>query len=244
MSLAGDAVGPGEVKLRALVVGASSGIGRAVVVAMAAAGAGVVAASRRRVDDLPCVWVGGDVRQEGACEALVNRAVATLGGLDALVYAAGVAPLGPAAALGAGEWHDVLATNVVGAALVTAAALPALGDAGGRAAYLSSDSVVRPRPGLVPYASSKAALEALVRGWRAECPAVGFSIVRVGPTLTPFADGWDPGLLAAYMDRWSAAGYQAAGVCRPGDVAAQVVNVVTSPVLVEEVQVTAPAPAE
>jgi NAD(P)-dependent dehydrogenase (short-subunit alcohol dehydrogenase family) len=213
---------------RTLVIGASSGIGRAVVVALADAGAAVAAAARRRVDDLPCTWVGGDVRREGECELMVNGAIGALGGLDAVVYAAGVAPLGPAATLDAATWGDLLATNVVGAALVTAAALPALQDANGRAVYLSSDSVPRPRPGLVPYVATKAALETLVKGWRCECAEVGFSVVRVGPTMTSFADGWDPRLLEDYMNRWQSEGHGVAGVCDPAAVAAQVVNVLTS----------------
>ncbi|MBI2168670.1 MAG: SDR family oxidoreductase [Actinobacteria bacterium] len=206
---------------RALIVGASSGIGRATAEAVRNAG-WAVAASARRADRLEeitgIVALPADVRIEAECHQLVGAAVEALGGLDALVYAAGVVPLKPLVAASAELWHDVFATNVVGAALVTAAAIPHLEAAAetatGRAVFLSSDSVGAPLPGLVPYAASKAALEELVRGWRAEHSAIRFTTLVVGPTLTGMADGWDAGDLERALNRWAAEGY-AQGRPRP-----------------------------
>lgn len=199
---------------RLLVVGASSGIGRAVAVA-AADNEWKVAAAARRADQLEHLAAGSsritaipaDVTNAHACEWLVEAAVVALNGLDALVYAAGVVPLRMLTAVDAPLWRSVLDTNLVGASLVTARALPHLEESGGRAVFLSSDSVGRPLPGLVPYAASKAGLEELVRGWRAEHPSLHFTTVVVGPTLTGMASSWDPDEMAATFERWAREGY-------------------------------------
>ena len=73
-------------------------------------------------------------------------------------------------------------TNVIGASIVTSAAIGELTASGGTAAYLSSvsASLTPPWPGLGAYAVSKAALDKLVEAWRAEYPHVGFTRVVVG----------------------------------------------------------------
>ncbi len=198
---------------RLLVVGASSGIGRATVEVATDAGWKVAAVARRKalLDELAeetgATPVVADVTNESACRVLVEEAVAELGGLDAVVYAAGVVPLRPLAAADADLWRATLDTNLVGAAQVTAAALPHLEKVNGKVVFLSSDSVGEPFPGLVPYAASKAALEETARGWRAEHPAVSFTVAVVGPTLTGMADAWDPEEATAAFARWKAEGY-------------------------------------
>jgi NAD(P)-dependent dehydrogenase (short-subunit alcohol dehydrogenase family) len=229
--------------VRLLVVGASSGIGRAVALLAARDGTDVVAAARRadRLDELPVRTVVCDARRAEDCEAVVAAAVAQLGGLDAVVYAAGVSPLVAVADADADVWHEVLETNVVGAALVVRAALPHLIAASGCAVFLSSDSVPRPYPGLVAYAASKAALDTLVAGWRAECPEVTFTRVAVGPTVTGFADGWSPERAAVYFTRWEAEAYMAPAqpIMTPDQVAAEVLHIVRSPVGLDDVVVRA-----
>lgn len=161
-----------------------------------------LAASRKRITAVPA-----DVRNAHACRWLVDAAVVALDGLDAVVYAAGVVPLRPLTAVDAPTWKSVLDTNLVGASLVTAAAIPHLAERNGRAVYLSSDSVGRPLPGLVPYAASKAGLEETVRGWRAEHPDLKFTTLVVGPTVTGMADGWDRDEMQSAFDRWARDGY-------------------------------------
>jgi NAD(P)-dependent dehydrogenase (short-subunit alcohol dehydrogenase family) len=110
----------------------------------------------------------------------------------------------------------VFDTNVIGAALVTTAALPYLEAANGVALYLSSvsASLTPPWPGLGAYAVSKAALEKLVEAWRAEHPSVGFTRVIVGDcaggegdSMTGFANEWDPDLFMQFHTHWSARKY-------------------------------------
>ena len=163
---------------RVLVVGASSGIGREVARQAAAAGARVVLAARR-ADRLTeaAAEVGEragtavcDVRRPEQCDAVVRDAVAQLGGLDVVVYATAVDPLVRLVDTDAERWHDVFGTNVVGASLVTRAALGPLTESRGRMVYISATSVGRPLPGMGAYETSKAALDELVRAWRGEHP--------------------------------------------------------------------------
>src|SRR5687768_3681854 len=119
---------------RVLVVGASSGIGRVLGLQAAAAGASVAFAARRRelVDSAAAEAGGGsvglvcDVRDEASCAAVVADAVAALGGIDAVVYATAIDVLVRIADAPASVWADTFATNVFGAGLITAAALPHL----------------------------------------------------------------------------------------------------------------------
>jgi NAD(P)-dependent dehydrogenase (short-subunit alcohol dehydrogenase family) len=229
--------------VRLLVVGASSGIGRALARLAGREGIDVVAAARRadRLDELPVETVVCDVRRADDCATVVAAAASRLGGLDAVVYAAGVSPLVAVADADADVWHDVLHTNVVGAALVVRAALPHLIASSGRAVFLSSDSVPRPYPGLVAYAASKAALNTLVAGWRVECPEVSFTRVAVGPTVTGFADGWSPERAAGYFARWEEEAYLSAGqpIMTPDQVAVELLHIVRSPAQLDEVVVRA-----
>jgi NAD(P)-dependent dehydrogenase (short-subunit alcohol dehydrogenase family) len=208
---------------RIVVVGASSGIGREIVVAATRAG-GAVAAAARRFDQLrelagkcgPMVHpVVCDVRSTIGCELAARSAADFLGVVDTLVFATGINHLGLLEDTDADAWLEVLETNLVGASMFTRAMLPLLRQPADRhvdgrrprAAYLSSHSVARPWPGLGAYAASKAGLETLVEAWRAECPEVDFTRVVVGPTITGMADGWDRELATTMFGRWDDEGY-------------------------------------
>ena len=97
------------------------------------------------------------------------------------------------------------------------------------AVLLSSHSVGRPWPGLVPYAASKAALDELALGLRAEEPWLRVIRVAVGPTVTPFADGWDPSVAGPLFEQWAAEGYLRHEVQEPADVAAQITATLDDP---------------
>ena len=238
---------------RVLVVGGSSGIGRALAVALGRRGDPVVVAARRAdlladvvADAGPtCRGAVADAADPGEARDLVARTVALLGGLDTVVYAAGRSALGALSDGDAADWHRTLATNVVGPALVLAAAIPHL--AGGTdptAVLLSSHSVGRPWPGLVPYAASKAALDQLALGLRAEEPWLRLVRVVVGPTATPFADGWDPGLAGARFEAWAADGYLVHRVQEPSAVADRVLAALDDPGGGDEVWAVGPEAAD
>lgn len=210
--------------MRAVVFGASSGLGRCIGVGLAQRGAKVAVLARRRerLDDAAkeagpgTLAVECDVTDEASCERAVAEAAKGLGGIDGLVYAPGIGPLRRLAETDADTWRRVFDTNVIGAALVTAAAMPYLTESAGTAVYLSSvsASMTPPWPGLGAYAVSKAALDKLVQAWRAEHPDVGFTCAIVGDCAggegdgtTQFANGWDMELLGKFFSVWSARNY-------------------------------------
>jgi NAD(P)-dependent dehydrogenase (short-subunit alcohol dehydrogenase family) len=216
---------------RVLVVGASSGIGRAVGLRAMSHGAQVAFCARRadRLGEAVTAAGGGhaiaaDVRDPDECERLVADAVAALGGLDVVVFATGISPLRMLGDTGAEEWAQVLETNLIGAHLVMRAAVPQLA-AGGVFAVISSDSVGRPRPGLVPYAASKAALEEMLRGWRFEHPNVRFSCLAVGPTFpTEFGAQFEPELTMEMFGVWDKLGMVHANIMETDSVAEVLVD--------------------
>jgi NAD(P)-dependent dehydrogenase (short-subunit alcohol dehydrogenase family) len=210
--------------LRAVVVGASSGLGRCIGIGLAQRGAQVALLARRRsrLEDAAkeagpgTLAIECDVTDEYSSQAAIAEAAAGLGGIDALVYAPGIGPLHRLVDTDAATWRAVFDTNVTGAAIVTTAAIPHLTATGGTAAYLSSvsASLTPPWPGLGAYAVSKAALDKLVEAWRAEHPSVGFTRVVVGdcgggegPSQSEFPTEWDADLATELVTTWLNRGY-------------------------------------
>ncbi len=150
--------------MRAVVVGASSGLGRCIGIGLAERGADVAFLARRKEKlDTAVEQAGGravavacDVTDQASCRTSIDEAARHLGGVDALVYTPALGVLAAIEDVDAETWRRVFDTNVTGAALVTAAALPHLQETAGRAAYLSSVSASQtaPWPGLGSYAVS------------------------------------------------------------------------------------------
>ena len=120
----------------ALVTGASSGIGEATAVALAAEGATVAVAARRR-DRLEALAerirahgdvlvIEIDVTDEASARAMVERTVGEFGRLDTLVNNAGVMLLGPILDAPVEEWRRMVELNLLGLLYCTHAALPHL----------------------------------------------------------------------------------------------------------------------
>ena len=227
--------------MRVAVVGASSGLGRCIGTGLAQAGHQVALMARRkdRLDDAAkeagpgSLAIACDATDAASCHAAIDETVAGLGGLDGLVYAPGVGPLVRLRDMDAAAWRSTFDVNVLGAALITAAALPHLQASAGTAVYLSSVSASQtpPWPGLGAYAVTKAALDKLVDAWRAEQPEVGFTRLVVGDcaggegdSITEFANGWDTELAAELLPTWLARGYLA-GNLLPVERLVQVVDV-------------------
>lgn len=235
---------------RILVVGASSGIGRAAAVQLGRAGARLVLAARR-VDRLEEVAIEAgpeatavrcDVREESDCHAVVATAVDRFGGLDDLVYATGTGPLVQLIDADQATWREALETNLLGAAMVTRAAVGSLEASEGRAIYFSSTSasITPPWPGLNLYVVSKAALDKLIDAWRSEHPSVSFTRVVTGPTVTEFAEDWDPELFAEAGALWVQRAYLGVAAMDPYVVAGEVVRLLASPARVDSITIQPP----
>ena len=208
---------------RTVVVGASSGLGRCIGIGLAQRGDQVALLARRRQRIEAAAKEAGpgaiavecDVTDEASCRSAINDAADALGGIDNLVYTPGIGPLVRLVDTDAETWRRIFDTNVIGAALVTAAAVPHLTASGGKAVYLSSPTGTfgPPWPGLGAYGVSKAALERLVESWRAEHPDIGFTCLVAGECAGGEGDaqtgmnvGWDLELARQVYPLWLSRG--------------------------------------
>jgi NAD(P)-dependent dehydrogenase (short-subunit alcohol dehydrogenase family) len=215
-----------DTRTRTVVVGASSGLGRCIAAGLGRNGAHLALLARRHDRLVEAAKEAGpnavaiqcDVTDTASCHAAIDKAAEELGGIDALVYATGVGPLKKLVDIDHDLWRATFDTNVVGAALITGAAIPHLTESQGVAAYLSSvsASATPPWPGLGAYAVTKAALDKLVEAWRAEHPGIGFTRVVVGDcaggdgdSMTEFASSWDAEVAAEVMPTWISREYMA-----------------------------------
>jgi len=217
---------------RVLVAGASSGIGHACALLCAERGAQVLAVARRgnlldelaRRDTQRIAVLQADLSQEAQRRTVAEHALEILGGLDALVYTAGWAPLRDVAEYDAETWRHLLEVNLIGAARLFALCRAMLAHSPSPTFLVtSSHSVPRPWPGLVSYAASKAALETLAEGLRHEEPWMRVVCYVVHPTATGFADSWDPSRAAQAMERWDREGLLRGKLREPREIAEELV---------------------
>lgn len=217
---------------RLLVVGGSSGIGRASAIAAAGAGGEIVVVGRRaqQLDEVVTAAGGGtalvaDLRQEAECRRVVAAAAAALGGLDAVLFPIGFSPLAFLAKTDAATWADAFATNVIAPALVTAAAVEAR-DEPGLFVYLSSTNVAHPLHALGAYGASKAALDHSIRTWRLEHPEHRFVRLAVGATTpTDIYRDFSSDVLGECLPKWVAAGLVTADFMQVDDVGAAIAEI-------------------
>jgi NADP-dependent 3-hydroxy acid dehydrogenase YdfG len=162
----------------AIVVGASSGMGRATAKTFAAAGAGVVLAARS-ADKLEALAaeIGGealtcptDARDVSQVEALIEMTAERCGRIDILVYATGTnIPARSLGDLSHETWEMMIGTNLTGAFNCTKAVLPTMRQQqSGLIVYLSSGCVQMPDVSGVSYQASKCGLSGLAHGTHKE----------------------------------------------------------------------------
>jgi 3-oxoacyl-[acyl-carrier protein] reductase len=228
----------------ALVTGASRGIGRAAVLALADQGYDVVVnysasaqaaqqvAAEARDRGAAALPAQADVADEAAVRRMVAAAQDEFGRLDALVNNAGVTIDVPPAdldALEAADWDRVFAVNVRGLFQVTRACVPLL-RAAPHPAIVNSASIagLRPGPQPYPYSASKAAVISLTKTLAG---ALGPQI-RVNAVAPGWMEGeWMQARLGENYDRLMQrrARMTPLGRCvTPADVAATIVSLVTS----------------
>lgn len=195
---------------RVVVVGASSGIGRAFAVHAAKEGGQLVVVGRRadRLADLVAeigtgTPVAVDIGSADNCARIADAVRRELDHVDLVLHAAAAAPLKRMVDTTAGDWQQVIATNVVGMHQVITELLPLLAP-NGIIGVLSSETIGQRRAGLGAYSASKAALEEALLYWRTENPGVRFSCVAVGSTVpTEFGRTFDLPLLTELMADWT-----------------------------------------
>ncbi|MCY4631654.1 MAG: SDR family oxidoreductase [bacterium] len=195
---------------RVLVAGGTGAIGGAVVELLRHDGAEVFLTGRNReraealAQQTGARFVAGDVREPGAVDAIVAEALATLGGLDGLVLAAGVLHRAPLPETTDAAWDAVIETNVVAPFLFARACLDALSDGGGAIVAIASGAADWPEAELGAYSVSKRALlwmtrmlavEGATRGVRANAVCPGHTAAGMGSVVVAGAaleDGMPP----------------------------------------------------
>jgi NAD(P)-dependent dehydrogenase (short-subunit alcohol dehydrogenase family) len=187
--MAGGTVPAGR---RVLVTGATGGIGRAVLAALAAAGCRVAACDvpGSPLEDLgPDARAAFDVRDRAATETGVRAVVEALGGCDAVVANAGVVDtIHRAERFPEEDWRRDLETNLSGAFHVVQAAFGWLAESGdGRVVLISSASAETGLPGQAAYTASKAGIVGLARTLASEWGPRGVrcNVVMPGMIATP-----------------------------------------------------------
>jgi len=233
---------------RVLVVGASSGIGKATAVELAREGARVCVAARREDRLAETVSEAGngafalscDVQDEASCAAVVAGAVSEMAGLDAVVYAPGISAWGPIETVDAETWHAVFATNVIGLSLILNAAIEPLTASRGRVVVLSSITIddSPPRPKQSTYGVTKFALERIVECWQGEHHAVGFTSIALGDTLSEFGHNTDMEQMIPIVQKWEKLEYLYGRVMDPSAIGEQVVNAIASRETLRRIAIT------
>jgi NAD(P)-dependent dehydrogenase (short-subunit alcohol dehydrogenase family) len=179
---------------RALVTGGGRGIGRAIAVAFARAGArlAIVGRTRESLDAVAKEVVKGgaivpivetmDAADPESVTAAASRVLASLGAVDVLVNNAGIAESAPVARTDLAFWARHMAVNATGPFLLTRAVLPAmLTQRWGRIVNVGSTASLAGAPYIVAYAASKHALLGLTRAVAAETAGTGVTVNAVCP---------------------------------------------------------------
>ncbi|MFE0478008.1 SDR family NAD(P)-dependent oxidoreductase [Streptomyces sp. NPDC058947] len=227
----------------ALVTGASGGIGAATALSLAAQGANVALAARRkdRLDELveritadggTALAIETDITDRTQATTMVEQTVAAFGGLDTLVNNAGVMLLGPAESAPIEEWDRMIALNVQGLLYATHAALPHLLAAaeGPRATAdivnISSLAGRVPIAGSAVYSLTKHGIGAFTEALRQEVTGrhVRVSLIEPGPVATELFTHIRPEILEAGKDA-----YANATLLHAEDIADTITYVVTRP---------------
>lgn len=244
----------------AVVTGASSGIGRATAVALAAAGHPVALGARRverceaAADEI--VQAGGeavalplDVLDNDSVAVFAEAATEKLGPIEVVISNAG--DVQPVTGVGAApeEFERQVGVNLLGPQRLVHHLVPGMIERQrGDIVLVTSDVARWPRPHVAGYVASKSGLEGLARSLQMELEGSGVRVgmVRPGASSTEQGTTWPEDVVVEVMDLWNRWGLMRhPGYLRPRDVAAAVLAMVGTPrgtnLALIEVQPEAPA---
>lgn len=180
----------------AIITGGGSGIGRAGALAFAREGARLVVndldaaraedtAAAVRSAGAPAVASAGDVGDPAYASALVDTAVAQLGGLDILWNNAGIAPLGrdnAVAFIEPEDWERIIRVNLTSVFLCSKYAIPVMANRPGAAIINMASSMATLPLGMTDaYAASKGGVAALTRSMAPGCGLMGIRVNALAP---------------------------------------------------------------
>lgn len=180
----------------ALVTGATSGIGEATAIRLAAEGAKVVCVGRNKergqavVDRIKrsggeAIFVAADVAQRAPVESAVKKSVETYGGIDVLFNNAGnVGPLKEIAEMTEEEWDEVLDVNLKSMFLFSKYALPHLKKSKGTIVNTGSELGLVGTPKYTAYCASKGGVVLFTRALALECAPLQVRVNCVSPGFT------------------------------------------------------------
>jgi NAD(P)-dependent dehydrogenase (short-subunit alcohol dehydrogenase family) len=182
--------------VRVIVTGGASGMGAGLVGAYAARGAHVIsldlqAATGAEVAEKAAsagpgsaAFLAADVSDKASVDAAFAAAAESLGGLDVLVHAAGIAPGAPAEAIAVEDWDAVFAVNARGTFLTNQAAFRYLRESGGRIINFASAAGVTGLPNKAHYSASKGAVVAWTRTVAKEWGHLGITVNMIAPAIS------------------------------------------------------------
>jgi NADP-dependent 3-hydroxy acid dehydrogenase YdfG len=221
----------------AWVTGASRGLGRAICMALSAAGVRVAAISRnadelrRLADEAPgeVLWAAIDVREAEALAGFAQQVMARWGRLDIVVSNAGIGRYGDFLDQSIAELGLVVDVNLKGPIFVAHAALPhLLAGGGGHLVHIGSDLARRPLAKMAPYVATKHGLLGFSASLLREFKGRGLKVTTINPGIIDTAFGG--GEAGTRDESWS---------LRPEALADVVLHVLTQPgsVVLDEVTV-------
>ncbi len=181
----------------AVVIGGTTGLGRAIALGLADAGADVVASSRRldQVEQVAAeiealgrrsLRVTSDVLRRASLQALHDAAFKEFGKIDILVNAAGITSMAPALDADETIWSRVMETNLMGTLRACQIFAPTMVRAGyGRIVNLASLSSFVGFSGVAAYSASKAAVASLTKVLAIELAESGVNVNAIAPGIFP-----------------------------------------------------------